>query len=495
MSGRSLDLAWNSPGPVSDRYMAARNAVDLINGPIGSAKTTTSQMKLINLASEQAPALLTKGAKGRGVRLFKACVVRDTYRQLWRTTLPSWWARMPRDVGTFTGAENAPASHAVAFLLDDGTEVRFQADFVAIGDQSVEDVLRGYEPTAFYLNELDLLAQEVFTYAVGRTGRYPRQEEGGPSWHGIIADCNAPELEGWLYDQIFMKTPGELAAMGIGLHVQPGGMDPGAENLANLPGGREYYERQMRINPEWYIQRMIHNRPGFSRAGKPIYDDYNDLTHCAREELAVLPGLPVLVGLDAGLDPSAIFTQRTPDGGWRVIDELVGEHGTGPNRFGDMMAAHMKHPRFESVRVWRGWADPSAAYGADKKNGEKDWIEIIAAKTGIRITGAPSNKPSLRWDAVKGPLQIMKRGGPSFQLSPICRMLRRGFNSEYHFRKVVGTERFSEEANKNAASHPHDALQYVMLGAGERSDVFARHEGHRKRVMETPVENAWDPFA
>ena len=99
------------------------------------------------------------------VRRFKVTVVRYTYRQLWRSTLPSWWKRVPKDVGEWSGAENGPASQKVDMVLGDGTALEFIADFIAIGDNSIEDVMRGYEPTCWYLNEGDLLAREVYQWA------------------------------------------------------------------------------------------------------------------------------------------------------------------------------------------------------------------------------------------------------------------------------------------------------------------------------------------
>jgi hypothetical protein len=110
-----------------------------------------------------------------------------------------------QNAGDWTGAENGPAKHVFTFGLPDGTLVDFQIDFIAIGENAAEDVMRGYEPTAFFLNELDLLAEDVLTFARGRVGRYPDMEEGGPSWHGILADCNAPERTSWLYQNIFQK--------------------------------------------------------------------------------------------------------------------------------------------------------------------------------------------------------------------------------------------------------------------------------------------------
>ena len=401
---------------------------------------------------------------------------------------------MPREVGSFVGSENAPATHRVQFNLSDDTAVDFQADFVGIGENAVEDVLRGYEPTAFYLNEADLLAKEVFTYALGRAGRYPDMSEGGPSWYGVLMDCNAPELSNWLYQDVFTQTAEELAAAGIALFRQPSGLSPQAENLDNLPPG--YYANQVATAPDWYVRRMIKNQPGFSRAGKPCYPEFNDALHVPDHDLALVRGLPLIIGMDAGLNPAAAFGQRMPNGAWRIVDELVGEPGTGPVRFGEALARRLKEPMFDGVGAIRGWADPSAAYGADDKGGELTWIQIVTEKTGLRIDGAPTNKLIPRLEAVRLPITRLIDGQPGFLISPRCRVLREGFNAGYRFRKLnPNDERYAEEPEKNAYSHPHDALQYLLSGGGEDAEIRVR-KGHREQLGErVTVRHQWDPLA
>ena len=495
MSSSALTLAWEPPGPIAAAYMASSADVQLLNGPIGSGKTTTVLMKAIRVAVRQRVSTITTDAAGRGgVRKFRLCVVRDTYRQLWKTTIPSWFKRVPKAVGEFVGSDGAPATHKIGFTLSDGSSVDFQVDFVAIGENSVEDILRGYEVTAFYLNEADLLAREVLNYARGRTGRFPEMSEGGPTWHGVLLDCNAPEFSSWIYQDIFTKTPEELAAIGFALFVQPSGLAPDAENLGNLPPG--YYTRQMAGQPEWYIERMIKNAPGYSRAGKPVYPEFSDKIHVAPATLLPMPGLPLVIGLDAGMSPAAAFGQRMPNGQWRITGELVGEPGTGAMRFADMLVAYLREnwPNWSAITAW---ADPSAAYGADTVAGEATWIDIVARRAGIRVSAAPTNASIPRWEAVRLPMTRMIDGAPGFLLSPACKLLREGANSGYRFRRLAaGEERYAEEAEKNAYSHPHDALQYLLSGGGEDVEIRARVGEDRNRRINLPrATPAWDPYS
>jgi hypothetical protein len=499
VSGR-LNIAWEPPGPVSQAFMASEAPVQVLNGPVGSGKTTTALMKCTRLAALQWPSRIHQARNSRGglvpVRQFRACVVRDTYRQLWRSTLLSWFARVPQDVGTFTGSLNAPATHRINFELPDGSLVDFQADFVAIGDDSAEEVLRGYEPTIFYLNELDTLPFEVYVYASGRTGRFPPVADCGSRFHGILVDCNAPILNSECYTAFFKPSPLELKEAGIAVFRQPGGRSPGAENLKNLPA--DYYTRQVKLNATraWYVARMVDNKAGFSREGKPVYGaEYNDALHVAAEPLEFMPGIALQIGLDAGLNPAAILCQRLPNGQWRVIDELVGETGTGAIRFGGDLARRLKE-RFPLARTIIGWADPSAEYGADKKAGEKNWMQIVAARAAITIRPAPTNKLIPRLEAVRLPLTRLIDGQPGFLLSPVCTRLREGFNATYRYKKVRPNEEvYHEEPEKNEASHPHDGLQYALLGGGEHTAVHERHRDRDQAVRQARHEHDWNPLA
>ena len=501
MSGpERMRLTWKAPGPVALRFAHSNEFVQILNGPIGSGKTTATMMKFIRLGQAQRPSLLSHHINAEGqpapLRRFKVCAVRDTYRQLWKTTIPSWNERMPKTTGNWQGGEGAPASHNILFALSDGSFLDFTIEFVAIGDNAVEDVLRGYQVTAFYLNEMDLLAEAVLIYAKSRAGRFPGMDEGGPSWYGIIGDCNAPELDTWLYDNYFLKTPAELREDGVALFRQPSALSPHAENVSNLVPG--YYEKQARGQPDWFKKRMLRNEPGYSRSGKPIYgEEFNDLVHVAEEPIAGVQGFGLRIGLDAGLDPSAIFGQKTPSGAWRIIGELVGDHGTGPMRFGKMLAAYLAEhfPGWEGIQAW---ADPSAFYGADKQDEtSQTWVQIVEGQTALRIRPAPTNEPTARWEAVRLPLTRLIDGQPGFQLSPVCKKLRTGFNSAYRFRKKGQGETgvYSEQAEKNDVSHPHDALQYLCSGGGEDAEIrkrvaqdAARRTGQQRRTQD------FDPY-
>lgn len=482
----STPFGWAPPGPITAEFMANyQDDVVGIMGPVGSGKTTSALLKLF-FASYRQPRM------SDGIRRWYMPSIRDTYRQIWRATIPSWLEWFPKSrYPNFTGSEGGPATHIVEVKHPvDGGTVIVQVDFVAIGDNAAEDVLRGYQFSVAHLGECDLLDPSVLIYVRGRVGRAPKQLDGGVWWPGIVLEYNAPDDENYLYRLFEEQRP-----PGHRLYKLPSGLSPQAENIQNLIPG--YYERQMHGQPDWYIRRMIRNQYGYSRDGKPIFEaEYNDQVHCALTPFEPDRGLPIGIGLDAGGTPAAVFTQRRPNGQWRVFDELVVEGGfCGPGRFSDYLNRKLKD--YEGLPIGEAAADPSAAFGADKDDGEKDWITAVAAKSEIRIRAAQTNAIGTRLEAVRVPLTRMIDGGvPGFVLSPRCKKLRKGFNSGYRYRrmKIAGGERYDDKPDKNDYSHPMDALQYIMLRGGEYQAARGRgKELDRRRQARNQVRAILTP--
>ena len=66
----------------------------------------------------------------------------------------------------------------------------------------------------------------------------------------------------------------------------------------------------------------------------------------------------------------------------------------------------------------------------------------------------------------------------------------------YHYRRVrvVGDERYHDKPDKNSFSHPHDALQYLLSGAGEGRALLGKDRA-RKRAASRPksANSRYDP--
>lgn len=452
-----LDLPFVAPGPVAQAFMTSRNRIDCLMGPIGSAKTSTNFFRHVFTALDQVP------HPGTGIRRYSFGTIRNTYRDLERTTIPSWLRWFPKEVGNFTGGTGgAPARHDLKFRLADASTVSLTAHFIGLGDQTIEQATRGMEVTGYYLNEADLLTRDALQHCNSRVGRDPAVDAhagfAGATWRGVTADCNAPDTENWIY-QDFIDDPKE----GYGFFRQPSGLSPDAENLANLVGGQGYYTELVKGQDDWWVRRFVRNEFGYSREGKPVYPEWNDALHVAPTPLAPIPGRPIAIGFDAGFNPAAIWLQEAADGQIRVLEEFAPDN-MGAHDFGTEVD-RINARRYGDYDI-EGWPDPSAFNRAAEATDEASWVAIVKAKTKIKMHRLPTNAIMPRIEAVRQPLTRMIGGRtPGFLLSPACRLLRKGFNSGYRYRRIkTSADRYAEVPEKNAFSHPHDGLQYGVLG-------------------------------
>lgn len=482
-----LDLTYKAPGPVAAAFMASRNAVDLIMGPIGSAKTSTCFFRLLFTALEQAPHPISR------IRKFSFACIRNTYRDLERTTIPSWLRWFPREIGNFTGGTGGtPAKHEIKLRLADGTTLHLVAHFIGLGDQTIEQATRGLEVTAFYLNEADLLPALVLAHVGSRVGRDPAVDAAngfaGATWRGVILDCNAPDVDSWIYAMFIEDKPD-----GWGFFRQPGGLDADAENIDNLVAG--YYEQLIKGMPQWMKRRLVDNDFGYSRDGKPVYPEWNDRLHVATTPLLPISGVVIRLGLDAGLQPGAVWLQPTSSGQIRVLHELTGDN-VGAETFAKAIdrinaSTFAKHDL-------EGWPDPAGFAKAAEATDERSWVQTVKNTLKIPMKRLPTNAILPRIEAVRQPLTRMIDGHePGYLLSPVCKILRKGFNSGYRFKrlKVSGTDRFDDMPEKNEFSHPHDANQYGVLGITGYAAVTGRQQRRTERAQQLArTATPYDPM-
>lgn len=479
-----LRIKFIPPGPVAEAFYYDRSFCSAIMGPLGSAKTSTSLLKAIPIARAQHKSPID------GIRRFRFVVIRDTYRNLANTTIPSWQTWFPPTMGEWRGGGTGdPAQHKL--MLDDGDGlIDMHVVFIGLGSNRVETVMKGFEPTCGFINEGDMLPASVRTYLKGRVGRYPSKIHGGAAWYGLWEDFNAPDDDNHCYDLFVEDLP-----KGHKFYRQPSGLASNAENKQNLP--KNYYQNQMLGQPDWWIRRYVKNQFGYSREGQPVYSEFVDDLHVAGEPLKPVPGLPIRIGMDAGRTPAAVLCQRMPNGQWRIIDELVCEN-MGAETFGKLLAVILRE-KYQGFDI-EAWGDPAAQYKSDTS--ETSWLDIVGECIGVKVRPAPcgNNDLTIRLEAVRHPLTRMIDGEPGLLLSPVCKKLRKGFNSGYCYKRLAvggAQDRFMDKPDKTSPySHPHDAAQYVLVGGGEGLEVRGRkraqlHMSSRPHTAQTD----FDPFA
>ena len=408
-----------------------------------------------------------------GLRRSRWAVVRNTYPELKTTTIKTWHQWVPREIGRWQ--DEGPPTH---FLRADGLDLEVM--FLALDRPEDVRKLLSLELTGAWINEAREVPRAILDGLTGRVGRYPSAMQGGASWFGIILDTNSPDTDHWWY-----RLAEEVKPEGYEFFAQPSGDSPEAENLSNLPQG--YYARAKAGKDEAWVKVYVRGEYGFVQDGKPVYPEYRDSVHC--RDVAPIPKTPILVGLDFGLTPAAVFGQRAANGQLRWLSELVTED-MGTKRFAELLGAEMRS-RYQGF-AFDVHGDPSGDNRA--QTDETTPFQILRAAQ-IPARPASSNDPVLRREGVAAPLNRMIDGEPGLLISPACRVLRKGMMGGYRYRRVqvVGHERYNDKPEKNIYSHVCEAGQYLNLGAGEGSALIASPNKHAPQTIADGDYNAYDP--
>jgi len=480
-------LNYDVPGAELGSFMRSDAFVRGIRGPYGSGKSVAAAIELFRRALGQKPG-------PDGIRRTRMSVVRQTGPELRTTTIKTWLDWFPEhEYGRFSWSP--PFTHNIKI-----GDIECEVIFLALDREEDVKKLLSLELTMVWINEAREIVKPVIDACTARVGRYPSKRDGGATFYGIIMDTNSMEPEHWWpimsgeapmpeeMDEeealtllkpdnwkFFTQPPAVLEVRDEHRKLTGYEINQDAENLGNLIDG--YYENQMRGKGRDYIECYLMNRLRIVKAGKVVYPTYNDHTHCAGEPLTPFAGQPILIGLDFGLTPAAVFTQRV-NGRWLVLRELCAKD-MGAARFAEQL-------KFVMARHFGGfeftiWGDPAGDQRA--QTDETTPFEILRSN-GVTAHPASSNDWVQRSESVAAGLDRMIDGGPGFLLDPGCSVIRAGFQHGYHYPKInaSGGQRVSDRPAKNRYSHPHDALQYVMMSAGEGAALTRRAKRHAPAV-------------
>ena len=497
-----MNLDYKPPGKVAKAFMKDNSFVRGIRGPVGSGKSVTCCMEIMRRAIGQKP-------NDSGTRRSRWAVIRNTNPQLKTTTIKTWRDWFDDEVGKFVWSP--PYTHNINFALDDGTTVELEVIFLALDKQEDVKKLLSLELSGVWINEAREIPKSIVDACTMRVGRFPSMREGGPTWFGVIMDTNAPDETHWwgiMSGEVaapeFMSEEEKLLLVKPDdwqFFSQAGAMkekrdrsgsltgyelNPHRENKDNLQP--DYYEKIILGKAAPWVKVYVLNQYQALMDGKPVYPSFRREAHVSASPLEPKEGLDVIVGIDFGRTPSAVFTQQLHSGRWIVFHELIGSD-MGAGRFADALKREIIRQNWENHNfVFIG--DPAGNQMA--QTSEQTPFMILRAN-GINARPSPTNDIIVRIEAVESTLNRMVDGNPAFLISPTCSTLVSGFEGGYEYKRSysAGNERFEERPSKNRFSHPHDALQYAMVGGGEGRRVI---NGGKSRPAHTIAEKAGNPL-
>lgn len=471
-------------GKVLADYLVDRAHVSVIRGPIGSGTSSTSCYKIAMIAAEQVP-------WRDGKRRSRWAVVRNTYAELRDTTLATWLYWFPEEVyGTVT--RSRPMIHNMAWA-----DVELQVFFLALDNDEDIKKLRSFEFTGFWFNELEYIPKSIFDEAESRTGRYPPKVEATSTWHGVIADMNAPPEDHWLPQMTGEvpyadETPDDKRFLwpgDWGYHIQPPALlevkgpdgrvieyreNPDSENRSNLQDGY-HLEKARGKSKEWIDSRLM-NRIVTVVDGDPVWPMFAREMHAVSTPLAFNSAYEVLVSLDFGRRPTAIIAQEINH---RVqIQRELRDYGVGAATFAPALKKFLTQ-NYPGAKL-RFTGDPK---GQDRGQADERTAYEIFAALGMKVTPAPvkGNNLETRIEVVAYALQQMPMGHTRILISaPGCPTLVAGMAGKYHLKKLDNGE---AAPVKDKYSDPCDCLGYLLIYLGDGREMIGLTASNRSRPI------------
>jgi len=423
-------IRWHLPGELF---------YDWVIGPVGSGKTTSIFFKLVYMAQQQQP--------GRdGIRRTRAVVVRNTLPQLRDTTIVSWnyWFK-DGQAGKWRATDKT-------FMLKFG-DVECEVMFRPL--DTPDDVARvlSLEVTFAIIDEFVQIPREIVDALSARLGRYPSANDGGATNWGFWGSSNPDTEDNWWYDYLHTELPENARYF-----VQPSGFSKDAENVENLPGGRDYYTNQAKGKSEGWIKQFIEAEWGYSAEGKPVVPSFDRTLHVHRRPLEYDPHLPLVAGFDPGIGGSAmIFGQEDLHGRLRVLGELI-QDGMGAKRMIEERVWPYMRRRFPGAQLIIA-PDPAAA--SRSPTDEQTVVQVFRRYFEVQVES--NNRLPLRLEGIESFTTRLTDVGPALLIDPEeCPTLIRALGGgwRYALDKKYGTIK-SADPEKNDYSHPGDAFGYL----------------------------------
>ena len=489
-----------------------------IRGVPGSGKSVVCCWD-IRLLSEMQPEI-EDPATGQMVRWSRWGLFRKTFPALKDTTIKTWTSWFP--VGSLTELHESPPIEGVfeaPSLRNDGTLVRIELKCYATDAPNFVDALDSLELSGAWINEAAQVEWEKVHKVQERVGRFkpPGGAASGMRFRsfGVIMDTNTPLESSWWHEMEFEQVPERMmwfvqppalveVRRGDGsVSLVPNTDDAGllsrygvtaerlseareaqlketahecsrvyvshgpAENVEHHDEGWDYYLKELIGAKPDYVRTRLLNKYGRSKGGLPVYEEtWNDSFHVSVDDMGWMRGLPLIVGMDFARNPAAVFGQLTAMGQGRIYAELAKSNMSVPHYFENYFMPFLVNEY--------GWPDCRVLVFGDPAGENPGEMSEYGPIEYLNAHGIPAMVPpclvgrnndlALRIESVEQMLNRSRGGVPDLLVSKRCRMLRDGFNGDYHYRKVGNSARYQDKPEKNEYSHPHDALQYWCCG-------------------------------
>ena len=455
------DFVLYAPPPSLEGFLASESFVSLVTGPVGSGKSSAAMLKIAYHAAQMRP-------QKDGIRRSRAVIVRNTAEMLRDATLPTFTTWFPDGVA---GAYQKTNKQFVLRFDDVECLVLFR------GLDDTDDVRRllSLEVSFGVLDEFREIHPDIFNALQGRIGRYPSRANGGcvkddgsPNYH-VWGASNAPDADSFW--ETYLSEPPKTAEV----FKQPSAISAEADWRDNLVEG--YYENLAEGKSQDWIDVYINNKFGRSLSGQPVFRSFDTETHVSKTALSVLSA-PVIIGVDAGLSPAAIFGQIDYSGRVVIHNTVIAE-STGALRFIRERIKPLLANKFagRSVLVV---IDPAAFQRA--QTDEKTVADMFKAE-GFRVVPAKTNTISARLASVEQYLNRTVDGKSGIVFDPDGNLvLLAALRGKYRYKVNIKGETDDKPEKNHPFSDVADGLEYLCMHADGGAVFGAKRVTERKEV-------------
>lgn len=493
------------PSETQRRFMLDESYVRVLAGPVGGGKSVTCVHELVRMACGQTP-------NAKGVRKTRTVIVRNTADQLALTTRKTVFDWLPPgEAGLWKAVEK---TFVLMARLPDGTQV--ESEWIFIPLDTPDDVRKALslETTFVWGNESRELHPEVVDGLLSRLNRYPSAKDGGPTRSCALFDTNMPDEDTPWFEKmenpasnwaIYKQPPailsptkfidifgsddavsvqtsnGVLVCDPISPFLDKDGMpwvvNPQADNIAHLAPA--YYPNLIPGKTEDWLRVYMRSEYGRSLSGTPVYEkSFTAEFHVAGAALHAVrsESYPIVIGIDFGRTPAAVFKQRDARGRVLTLGEITSEN-MGLETFINTRLNPYIVQRFAGCAFV---CAPDPAGFAKQQLNEMSLVDVLK-KAGYKCIKPPTNDPERRIQAVERLLSMQLEGKALYLVDPQAVMLIKGFKFGYRY-KIKRNGELEDRPDKNEFSHVHDANQYAdaVIDMNIRGQAF----GSRAKLVE-----------
>jgi hypothetical protein len=367
------------------------------------------------------------------------------------------------------------------FGLPDGTKVESDWLLIPLDTQADIERLLSLNITGGWVSEFRQIPIPIIEALYGRCGRFQPLGVARNKWHGVIAESNPPDEDSDWYIRMELELPANWA-----VYKQPGGLDPGAENIPNLR--LNYYSDLRTSNTKDWSDVHIDAKYGKSLSGQAVFrSSFRPEFHISQSRLIAVTGYPLMVGQDFGRTPAGLITQVDVRGRLLILGEQTSTD-MGLEQFLQTLLKPALARTFPGFPVFVV-GDPA---GRQKSQiGEESAFDALK-RLGFSAYAAPTNDIEPRLRAVEQLFLRNVDGGPAILIDGVaCPLLVRALKFEYRYRRKQTGDLDDKPEKSHPASDIADCLQYAALGAsGNYSARVIAESKPRPRRAGMPVR-AW----